>query len=140
MMKHISLITLLVLSVAISSCNQSRRSEIIEKCDLISPQNIVKAEIGTKNALVVLKYYPNEFIKSDSILIAPVAYVINPEDSDFIRIICSNVKETKAMSGMLLITKEIDIDLTKRKLYLPKDSLNFVTMKTVFCDVQFQNK
>jgi hypothetical protein len=97
----------------------------------------VKAQIDTINALAVLKYYPNEFIKSDSILIAPVAYVINPEDSDFVRIVCSSVRETKPLSGMLLITKEIDLDLTKVKLYLPKDSLNFVTMKTVFCDVRF---
>jgi hypothetical protein len=139
-MKCITLITLIALSVTAVSCKQSHRSEIIKNCDLISPQYIVKAQISTKNAMAVLKYYPSEFIKSDSILIAPVVYVINPEDSDFVRIVCTAVRETKPLSGMLLITKETDMDLTKWKLCLPKDSLNFVTMKTVFCDVQFKGE
>jgi hypothetical protein len=139
-MKCITFITLMALSVALSSCHQSHRTEIIGKCDLISPQNIMKGQINTKNAFAVLKYYPNEFLKSDSMLVAPVAYVINPDDSDFIRIICHNVQETKPLSGMLVITNEITLDLTKWKLYVPKDSLNFVALKTVFCDVQFQKE
>jgi hypothetical protein len=139
-MKRIAFITLIALSVAIFSCHQSHRAEVVKKCDLISGQNIMKGEINTKNAFAVLKYCPGEFMQSDSILVAPVAYVINPDDSDFIRIICHHVQETKPLSGMLIITNEINVDLTKCKLYLPKDSLNFVALKTVFCDVKFQGE
>jgi hypothetical protein len=110
------------------------------KCDLIHPQNIVKAQVGTKYPMVVLKYYPIEFIESDSILIAPVVYAINPETSDVIRIICSDVRETNPLSGKVLITKESNYDFTRKKVYLPKSSFNTVQLKTVFCDVQFQGE
>ena len=108
--------------------------ELIKKCEQVDPGrfNVIKAK--TNEVFFSIKCNPITYFESDSIIIASCFYV-DSENHDTIRIICQ--KTEGQPGGYMQIIKNIEFDLKDKKLFIPKDSLNYKPFKTIYADAVF---